>query len=74
MLEGAFDTVTALIFVVVIGRCIFARQVIDRLLGQFDNPLLVWILFWGLSMVPFLIRLKTLPSTETNEGGDTSRQ
>lgn len=74
MLEAAFDTITVLIFLAIIGKCIFAAPVIDRFLKHFDNAVLFWILFWGLTLIPFLIRLRTHWSTETDEPNDARKQ
>ena len=74
MLEAAFDTITVLIFLAIIGKCIFAAPVIDRFLKHFDNAVLFWILFWGLTLIPFLIRLRTHWSTETDAPNDARKQ
>lgn len=71
MLEAAFDTITVLIFLVIIGKCIFEADVIDRFLKHFENAGLFWILFWGFTLIPFLIRLRTHWRSETEEP-DTS--
>ena len=58
MLEASFDTLTGLL-AIIFTAVFFQPETTDQLLNQLDQqPLFFWCFFWGLTMIPFAIRLR----------------
>ena len=58
MLEASFDTITALVPLVVMGPFVLSAENQEQILRPLYDPVLFWFLFWTLNLIPFVIRLQ----------------
>ena len=58
MLEASFDTITALVPLVVMGPFVLSVENQEQILRPLYDPVLFWFLFWTLNLIPFVIRLQ----------------
>ncbi len=66
MLEAAFDTISALVMLTVMGYFGLNATTQEQILKPLYDPVLFWSLFWTLNLIPFVIRLRANQRLEMN--------